>query len=205
MRARRDRGRRQRPFVALSLARSVVAAEADGQAAVGLSHFIDYLDALEAGRIDGKAEPELTQPAPAVILSDAKGGAAHPGFDLAFESLVDAAQHLRHRAVHAEERLHLRLAQLFRRPAGRARACRARRHQRTGAGRRLRLDEAGLLHQSDGLWRTRGRWPAAADRPVVERDRLRQHPRRGRRPASRFPTAGRSMPMASRRPTPSPR
>jgi (2R)-3-sulfolactate dehydrogenase (NADP+) len=77
---------------ARSLARSVVAAEADGQASVGLSHFIDYLDALEAGRIDGKVEPELTQPAPAIILSDAKGGAAHPGFDLAFEGLVDAAK-----------------------------------------------------------------------------------------------------------------
>lgn len=76
---------------ALSLARSVVAAEADGQASVGLSHFIDYLEALEAGRIDGKAEPELTQPALAIILSDAKGGAAHPGFDLAFDSFVHAA------------------------------------------------------------------------------------------------------------------
>jgi (2R)-3-sulfolactate dehydrogenase (NADP+) len=79
------------PVVALSLARSVVAAEADGQAAVGLSHFIDYLDALEAGRIDGGAVPEITQPAPAITLSDAKGGAAHPGFDAAFESLVETA------------------------------------------------------------------------------------------------------------------
>ncbi len=77
---------------ARALARSVVAAEADGQASVGLSHFIDYLDGLEAGRIDGKAEPELTQPAPAIILSDAKGGSAHLGFDLAFESLMDAAK-----------------------------------------------------------------------------------------------------------------
>lgn len=77
---------------ARSLAQSVVAAEADGQASVGLSHFVDYLDGLEAGRIQGKAEPELTQPAPALILSDAKGGSAHLGFDLAFESLVDAAK-----------------------------------------------------------------------------------------------------------------
>lgn len=80
------------PFVALSLARSVVGAEADGQASVGLSHFIDYLDALQAGRIDGRAVPELSRPAPAVILSDARGGAAHPGFDAAFENLVDAAR-----------------------------------------------------------------------------------------------------------------
>lgn len=77
---------------ARSLARSVVAAEAGGQASVGLSHFIDYLDSLEAGRIDGKVEPELTQPAPAIILSDARGGAAHPGFDLAFDRLVDATK-----------------------------------------------------------------------------------------------------------------
>ena len=73
------------PDVALSLARSAVAAEAGGQPSVGLSHFIDYLEALEAGRIDGKAVPDITRPAPAIILSDAKGGAAHPGFDAAFD------------------------------------------------------------------------------------------------------------------------
>ena len=43
--------------VALSIARSAVAAEADGQPSVGLAHFVDYLEALEAGRIDGKATP----------------------------------------------------------------------------------------------------------------------------------------------------
>jgi len=80
------------PFTAGSLARSVVAAEADGQASVGLSHFIDYLDALQAGRIDGTAEPAITRPAPALILSDGRGGAAHPGFDLAFHDLVEAAR-----------------------------------------------------------------------------------------------------------------
>lgn len=80
------------PYVALSLAKSVVAAEADGQASVGLSHFIDYLDALEAGRIDGRAVPLITYPTPAVILADAKGGAAHPGFDAAYENLVEAAR-----------------------------------------------------------------------------------------------------------------
>lgn len=78
--------------VAGSLARSAVAAEAEGQASVGLAHFVDYLGALEAGRIDGQAVPEITRPAGAIILSDAKGGAAHPGFDRAFDDLVDAAQ-----------------------------------------------------------------------------------------------------------------
>jgi (2R)-3-sulfolactate dehydrogenase (NADP+) len=80
------------PYVALSLAKSVVAAEADGQPTVGLSHFIDYLDALQAGRIDGRVVPVITYPAPAVILSDAKGGAAHPGFDAVSENLVEAAR-----------------------------------------------------------------------------------------------------------------
>ena len=78
--------------VANSLARSAVAAEAEGQASVGLAHFVDYLEALEAGRIDGHAVPEITCPAGAIILSDAKGGAAHPGFDRAFDDLVDTAQ-----------------------------------------------------------------------------------------------------------------
>jgi (2R)-3-sulfolactate dehydrogenase (NADP+) len=78
--------------VANSLARSAVAAEAEGQVSVGLAHFIDYLEALEAGRIDGQAVPEIARPAGAIILSDAKGGAAHPGFDRAFDDVVDTAQ-----------------------------------------------------------------------------------------------------------------
>ena len=40
---------------AAALAKSVVAAEAKGVKAVGMSHFLDYLDALDAGRIDGHA------------------------------------------------------------------------------------------------------------------------------------------------------
>ena len=76
---------------AASLARATLAAEADGQASVGLSHFVDYLDALEAGRIDGRAEPEISRPVPAIFLSDARGGAAHPGFDRVFEDMAAAA------------------------------------------------------------------------------------------------------------------
>ena len=80
-----------RPETASSLAKAVVAAEADGQASVGLAHFIDYLEDLRAGRIDGQAVPEITRLAPAIVASDARGGAAHPGFDLAFDELVSAA------------------------------------------------------------------------------------------------------------------
>ena len=81
-----------RPETAAALAKSVVAAEAEGLASVGLAHFIDYLEALAACRIDGKALPEITRPAPAIVLSDARGGAAHPGFDIAFDELISAAR-----------------------------------------------------------------------------------------------------------------
>lgn len=77
---------------ARSLAAATVAAEAEGNAAVGLSHFVDYLEALEAGRIDGKAEPAVTRPALAVYLSDARRGVAHTGFDRTLDDLAKAAK-----------------------------------------------------------------------------------------------------------------
>ncbi|MGF7007784.1 Ldh family oxidoreductase [Aminobacter sp. BE322] len=77
---------------ARSIGLAAVAAEADGQASVGLSHYIDYLESLEAGRIDGKAEPVVTRPALAIYLSDAQGGAAHTGFDRSFEEIAKAAR-----------------------------------------------------------------------------------------------------------------
>ncbi|MDP3895244.1 MAG: Ldh family oxidoreductase [Mesorhizobium sp.] len=79
-------------LAAESLARATIAAEADGQASVGLSHLLDYLDALEAGRIDGHAVPVLTRPAPCIMLSDAGGGIAQLGFDMAFDELAQVAR-----------------------------------------------------------------------------------------------------------------
>ncbi len=77
---------------ARSIAAAAIAAEAEGNKAVGLSHYIDYLEALEAGRIRGKAEPVITRPALAVYLSDANGGAAHTGFDRVFDDLAKATR-----------------------------------------------------------------------------------------------------------------
>ncbi|WP_204313331.1 Ldh family oxidoreductase, partial [Klebsiella michiganensis] len=65
---------------------------AEGNKAVGLSHYIDYLEALEAGRINGKAEPAISRPALAIYLSDARGGAAHTGFDRIAEDLAKTAR-----------------------------------------------------------------------------------------------------------------
>lgn len=77
---------------ARSLAAATVAAEAAGNGAVGLSHFVDYLEALEAGRIDGKADPAISRPALAVYLSDARRGIAHTGFDRVLDDLAKAAK-----------------------------------------------------------------------------------------------------------------
>lgn len=77
---------------AAALARSVVSAEARGVRSVGLSHFLGYLEALQAGRIDGQAEPVVSRPALAVYVSDARGGAAHTGFDRAFGEFAKAAR-----------------------------------------------------------------------------------------------------------------
>jgi (2R)-3-sulfolactate dehydrogenase (NADP+) len=81
-----------REQVAEALARAAIAAEAEGNTAVGIGHFTDYLDALRAGRIDGHALPVLSKPAPAIILCDAMGGTAHLGFDMAFGDVVAAAR-----------------------------------------------------------------------------------------------------------------
>lgn len=77
---------------ASSIALAAVAAEADGQASVGLSHYVDYLESLEAGRIDGKAEPIVSRPALAIYLADAQGGAAHTAFDRSFDEIAKAAR-----------------------------------------------------------------------------------------------------------------
>lgn len=81
-----------REETARAIALAAVDAEAEGQPNVGLSHFIDYIDSLEAGRIDGQAQPVISKAAPAIFLSDARGGAAHTGFDQAFDDLVATAR-----------------------------------------------------------------------------------------------------------------
>lgn len=79
---------------AAAIAKASVRAEAEGQPNVGLAHFLDYLDSLRHGRIDGKAEPRVSRPAEAIIVSDACRGAAHTGFDRAFGDLVARARRL---------------------------------------------------------------------------------------------------------------
>jgi (2R)-3-sulfolactate dehydrogenase (NADP+) len=62
-----------------------------GHASMGFPHFVDYLQSLRDGRIDGAAEPRIEHPLPATILSDARGGIAQLGFEIAFKDLVQRA------------------------------------------------------------------------------------------------------------------
>lgn len=79
---------------ARALAAQSAEAEAMGQPGVGVVHMFDYLDAMAAGRIDPRAEPRITRPAPAFIHADAGGGLAQTGYDIAFDDLLKTARTL---------------------------------------------------------------------------------------------------------------
>lgn len=74
------------------VARATATAEAEGNRAVGLAHLVDYLAALQAGRIKGDAVPRLEPVTPILTRIDAGGGMQHLGVDRALESLVPAAR-----------------------------------------------------------------------------------------------------------------
>ena len=88
---RAARGAGARAETAEALAKSAVSAEASGMPNVGLAHLLDHLKALEAGRIDGQAMPEVAHPLPCFFHVDGHGGAAQTGFDLVFDDLVETA------------------------------------------------------------------------------------------------------------------
>jgi (2R)-3-sulfolactate dehydrogenase (NADP+) len=79
---------------ASALARAVVDAETAGKRTVGFAHLMDYLRGLVDGRIDGRAEPLITSPVPAILKCDALGGVAQHGFDIAHDELTTKAKAL---------------------------------------------------------------------------------------------------------------
>lgn len=66
------------PANAEAVAKALVAAEADGLASHGLSRLPAYTDQAHAGKVDGKADPTLTETAAAALMVDAKDGFAFP-------------------------------------------------------------------------------------------------------------------------------
>jgi (2R)-3-sulfolactate dehydrogenase (NADP+) len=76
---------------ARSVARALVAAEIDGLAGHGLSRLPSYAAQAKAGKVDGNATPQLTQPRPGALLIDAAHGFAYPALDLAVARLPEVA------------------------------------------------------------------------------------------------------------------
>ena len=69
--------------VARATARALVATEADGQAAHGLSRVPAYALQARSGKVQGAAVPQLLQPAADVLRIDAGLALANPAVDLA--------------------------------------------------------------------------------------------------------------------------
>lgn len=76
---------------AQSVARALVAAEADGLKGHGLSRIFTYLQMVRSGKIDGAARPSLARPRAGVLAIDAAHGFAYPAIDLAVSELPGLA------------------------------------------------------------------------------------------------------------------
>ncbi len=79
---------------ATALTHQTILSEELGQQSVGIAHVSDYIDGLDKGRIDGKAVPSVSRPAPTMIHVDGKCGLPQTGFDLVFDDLVTGARDL---------------------------------------------------------------------------------------------------------------
>jgi (2R)-3-sulfolactate dehydrogenase (NADP+) len=77
---------------ARALAAGIAAAERDGLVSHGLMYLPTYCEHLTCGKVIGAAEPVLTQPAPAVLVVDARNGFAHAAIDLGFARLPELAR-----------------------------------------------------------------------------------------------------------------
>jgi (2R)-3-sulfolactate dehydrogenase (NADP+) len=77
---------------ARSVARALVAAEADGLKGHGLSRLPSYAAQAKVGKVDGFARPEIQQPRPAILAIDAANGFAFPALETAVSALPQAAR-----------------------------------------------------------------------------------------------------------------
>lgn len=74
------------------LAVATAATEADGVASHGLAYIPIYCEHVQCGKVDGRAEPALARPRPALITADAATGFAHAAIDRGFEELIPLAR-----------------------------------------------------------------------------------------------------------------
>jgi (2R)-3-sulfolactate dehydrogenase (NADP+) len=69
------------PANATSVAAALVAAELDGLGSHGLSRLPFYADQVASGKVDGCAAPDVSRPARAAVLVDARSGFAFPAIE----------------------------------------------------------------------------------------------------------------------------
>jgi len=74
------------------MARSIVAAEADGIRSHGLMRLPTYCEHAAGGKVDGNAVPEVKSTRPAAWTADARDGFAHPAIDSGFELLIPSTR-----------------------------------------------------------------------------------------------------------------
>jgi (2R)-3-sulfolactate dehydrogenase (NADP+) len=77
---------------ALSIAKALVAAEADGLKGHGLQRVPTYLAMAKSGKAKGDAKPSAARPRPGVLAVDARDGFAYPAIDLALKKLPAIAR-----------------------------------------------------------------------------------------------------------------
>lgn len=77
---------------ARSVARALVAAEADGLRGHGLSRVAPYGAQVRAGKVVGDAAPRAERPRPGLLAVDAAHGFAYPAIDLALAELPGMAR-----------------------------------------------------------------------------------------------------------------
>lgn len=77
---------------ASSVARALVAAEADGLKGHGLSRLPSYAAQAKVGKVDGLATPVTTRLRPALLAIDAANGFAYPALDAAVAQLPEVAR-----------------------------------------------------------------------------------------------------------------
>ncbi|WP_167735507.1 Ldh family oxidoreductase [Rhodococcus sp. 1R11] len=80
-------------IVAEVLARATCQAEVRGKRAVGISHLFDYLDSIRDGRLDPTAKPEISRVTDAIVVADARSGAAQVAFEMAYDEYAGAVRH----------------------------------------------------------------------------------------------------------------
>ena len=76
------------------VAEAVVTAEAEGIHSHGLTWLTTFADHLEGGKVNGKADPQVTQAAPAGLSVDACSGFAHPAIVKGIERLIPLAREI---------------------------------------------------------------------------------------------------------------